>query len=62
VVACAMKRRLGPIFTPEIDPGTLLASAQFIDAYRVAVGVATLDARKAAEKCLRAGRAGSRRC
>jgi hypothetical protein len=36
--------------TPEIDPATLLAGAQFIDAYRIAVASAGLDARKAAEK------------
>jgi hypothetical protein len=35
---------------PEIDAGTLLAGAQFIDAYRIAIDGAALDARKAAEK------------
>ena len=35
---------------PDVDPGPLLAGAQFIDAYRVAVGGHALDARTAAEK------------
>jgi hypothetical protein len=38
--------------TPEIDAGTLLPGAQFIDAYVVAVDGAALDARHAAEKML----------
>jgi hypothetical protein len=41
--------------TPEIDPATLLAGAQFIDAYRVAVDGAALDARKAAERMFARG-------
>ncbi|MGY3619581.1 DUF2867 domain-containing protein [Bradyrhizobium sp. USDA 10063] len=36
--------------TPDIDPGPLLAGAEFIDAYRIAVDGTALDARKAAEK------------
>jgi len=40
---------------PEIDPGLLLAGAQFVDAYRVAVEGGTLDARKAAEKMFARG-------
>jgi uncharacterized protein DUF2867 len=36
--------------TPDIDPGPLLAGAEFIDAYRIAVDGITLDARQAAEK------------
>ena len=35
---------------PELDPGALLAGAQFADAYRVAIGGTALDARRAAEK------------
>jgi Protein of unknown function (DUF2867) len=35
---------------PELDPGALLAGAQFVDAYRVAIGGTALDARRAAEK------------
>jgi hypothetical protein len=35
---------------PEVDPGPVLAGAQFVDAYRVAVGGHALDARTAAEK------------
>lgn len=41
--------------TPEIDPATLLAGAQFIDAYRVAVDGAALDARKVAERMFARG-------
>ena len=41
--------------TPEIDPATLLGGAQFIDAYRVAVDGAALDARKAAERMFARG-------
>jgi hypothetical protein len=41
--------------TPEIDPATLLAGAQFIDAYRVAVNGVALDARKAAERMFSRG-------
>ena len=41
--------------TPEIDPATLLAGAQVIDAYRVAVDRAALDARKAAERMFARG-------
>jgi Protein of unknown function (DUF2867) len=36
--------------TPDIDPGPLLAGAEFIDAYRIAVKGTALDARQAAEK------------
>ena len=32
---------------PEVDAGAVLAGAQFIDAFRVEVGAATLDAREA---------------
>jgi hypothetical protein len=35
--------------TPNVDPGALLAGAQFIDAFRVAVARPDLDARHAAE-------------
>jgi hypothetical protein len=35
---------------PEIEPGTLLAGAQFVDAYRIAINGTALDARKAAVK------------
>jgi hypothetical protein len=41
--------------TPDVDPGALLAGAQFIDAYRIAVDGITLDARKAAEKMFARG-------
>ncbi len=41
--------------TPEIDPATLLAGAQFIDAYRVAVDGTALDARTAAERMFARG-------
>lgn len=33
--------------SPEIDAGTLLAGAQFIDAFRVPIGAATVNAREA---------------
>ncbi len=33
--------------TPEIDAGTLLAGAQFIDAFRVEIGATTVNAREA---------------
>jgi Protein of unknown function (DUF2867) len=36
--------------TPDIDPGPLLAGAEFIDAYRIAVDGTALDARRAAER------------
>ncbi|MBO4223044.1 DUF2867 domain-containing protein [Bradyrhizobium neotropicale] len=36
--------------TPDLDPGPLLAGAEFIDAFRIAVDGTALDARKAAEK------------
>ncbi|MCA6107659.1 DUF2867 domain-containing protein [Bradyrhizobium cenepequi] len=36
--------------TPDIDPGPLLAGAEFIDAFRITVDGTTLDARRAAEK------------
>ena len=35
---------------PDVDPGPLLAGAQFVDAYRVVVEGHALDARTAAEK------------
>jgi hypothetical protein len=35
--------------TPNVDPGALLAGAQFIDAFRIATTDAGLDARHAAE-------------
>jgi hypothetical protein len=41
--------------TPEIDPAALLAGAQFIDAYRVAVDGSALDARRAAERMFARG-------
>ena len=37
---------------PAIDPATLLAGAQFMDAYRLAVDGAGLDARHAAERMM----------
>jgi hypothetical protein len=37
--------------TPEVEPRTLLAGAQFIDAYRIAINDTSLDARRAA-KCM----------
>jgi hypothetical protein len=40
---------------PEIDAGALLAGAQFVDAYSVAVDDAALDARRAAERMLGRG-------
>lgn len=40
---------------PEIDAGTLLAGAQFIDAWSIAVDDTALDARHAAEKMLARG-------
>ena len=33
--------------TPEVDAGAVLAGAQFIDAYRIEIGTARLDARQA---------------
>ncbi|WP_454615715.1 DUF2867 domain-containing protein [Bradyrhizobium cenepequi] len=36
--------------TPDVDPGPLLAGAEFIDAFRIAVDGTALDARKVAEK------------
>jgi hypothetical protein len=38
--------------TPEIDPATLLAGAQFIDAFRLEVEGEHLDARRAAERMM----------
>ena len=38
--------------TPGIDPATLLAGAQFVDAYRLDVHGETLDARRAAERMM----------
>jgi hypothetical protein len=40
---------------PEVDSGALLAGAQFVDAYRVALEGTALDARKAAEKMFARG-------
>lgn len=40
---------------PDIDPGALLPGAQFLDAYRIAVEDAALDARQAAERMLARG-------
>jgi hypothetical protein len=37
---------------PDVDAGALLAGAQFVDAYRVTVDGAALDARHAAEKMM----------
>jgi len=38
--------------TPAIDPGSLLAGAQFVDAFRIEVDDRALDARHAAERML----------
>jgi hypothetical protein len=38
--------------TPGVEAGTVLAGAQFIDAFRVTVDAINLDARQAAEKLL----------
>jgi hypothetical protein len=38
--------------TPNIDPGALLAGAQFADAFSIVVDDATLDARHAAERMM----------
>jgi Protein of unknown function (DUF2867) len=40
---------------PDIDPGALLAGAQFSDAYSIAIDGTVLDARQAAEKMLARG-------
>ena len=40
---------------PDVDSSALLAGAQFIDAYSIAIGNAALDARRAAEKMLARG-------
>ena len=40
---------------PEVDSRSLLAGAQFIDAYSIVIGNAALDARRAAEKMLARG-------
>ncbi|QWG23385.1 DUF2867 domain-containing protein [Bradyrhizobium sediminis] len=40
---------------PDVDPGALLPGAQFVDAYRIAVEDAALDARQAAERMLGRG-------
>jgi hypothetical protein len=40
---------------PGVDSGALLAGAQFVDAYRVALEGTALDARKAAEKMFAQG-------
>jgi hypothetical protein len=47
---------------PNVDSYALLAGAQFIDAYSIVIDNAALDARRAAEKMLGAGRDGSRCC
>jgi len=36
--------------TPEVDPGPLLAGAQFVDAYRITMDGGALDAREAATR------------
>jgi hypothetical protein len=41
--------------TPDVDAEALLAGAQFIDAFRIVVDDAALDARRAAEKMLSRG-------
>lgn len=38
--------------TPQIDPATLLAGAQFMDAYRLDVAGEALDARQAAQRMM----------
>lgn len=38
--------------TPAVDPATLLAGAQFMDAYRLEVDGRSLDARRAAERMM----------
>jgi Protein of unknown function (DUF2867) len=38
--------------TPAIDPNTLLAGAQFVDAFRIEVDDRALDARQAAERMI----------
>jgi hypothetical protein len=40
---------------PNVDAGTLLAGAQFIDAYRIGIEDSALDARQAAEKMVARG-------
>ena len=40
---------------PNVDSSALLAGAQFIDAYSIAIDDSTLDARRAAEKMLARG-------
>lgn len=37
---------------PEVDPGPLLAGAQFMDAFRLEVDGENLDARQAAERMM----------
>ncbi len=37
---------------PDVDTGALLAGAQFVDAYSIAIGNAAIDARQAAERML----------
>jgi hypothetical protein len=44
-----------PEVDPNVDTHALLAGAQFIDAYSIAIGNAALDARRAAEKMLARG-------
>ncbi|MBR0825022.1 DUF2867 domain-containing protein [Bradyrhizobium manausense] len=41
--------------TPEVDASTLLAGAQFVDAFRVDIGARQLDARRACEKMVLGG-------
>jgi hypothetical protein len=41
--------------SPAVDAGTLLAGAQFIDAFSIGIEDTTLDARRAAEKMLARG-------
>ncbi|MFM9849598.1 MAG: hypothetical protein ACKVP3_20860 [Hyphomicrobiaceae bacterium] len=38
------------VITPDVDAGSLLAGAQFVDAYTLIVEDTTLDARGAAER------------
>jgi hypothetical protein len=38
--------------TPTVDPSTLLAGAQFIDAFRIAIDDRALDARQATERMM----------
>jgi hypothetical protein len=40
---------------PDVDAGVLLAGAQYIDAFRIAVDGTALDARRAAERMMARG-------